>query len=112
MECDKCKAPVGHNPISMGLDPLYRHSKEAKRLAKLEAIDGRISKCKTFREFFQDKHPDCDIVVFGILGEQESDAMSRLTQCMADYADYIADRVLGSIGDKHESDTGNSDRDV
>ena len=50
---------------------------------------------KTFREFFQGKHPECDITILGTRGELTSIAIDRITQYMADYMDYIAERVLG-----------------
>ncbi len=50
---------------------------------------------KTFREFFLGKHPECDVRILGIAGEQQWMAIARLTQCMADYSDYIAERLIG-----------------
>jgi len=50
---------------------------------------------KTFREFFCGKHPECDVRVLGKPGEEAWMALGRLTQCMADYMDYIAERILG-----------------
>ena len=50
---------------------------------------------KTFREFFLGKHPECDIKILGIYGEKYDETINRLTQCMADYMDYIAERVTG-----------------
>jgi len=50
---------------------------------------------KTFREYFQGKHPECDVRILGIAGEQSWMAIARMTQCMADYMDYIAERVCG-----------------
>jgi hypothetical protein len=57
-----------------------------------EAIRGNH---KTFREYFAGKHPECDVRILGIAGEQSWMAIARMTQCMADYMDYIAERVAG-----------------
>ena len=54
-----------------------------------------IGNHKTFREFFAGKHPDCDIRYLGRPGEELWMGVARLTQAMADYMDYIAERIIG-----------------
>ena len=49
---------------------------------------------KTFREFFLGKYPECDVRILGIAGEQSWMAIARMAQCMADYSDYIAERLM------------------
>ncbi len=70
------------------------------RFRKLEPREEKpqkelIGNAKTFREFFLGKHPECDVKILGIAGEKQWDAMYRLTQTMADYMDYIAERNAG-----------------
>jgi hypothetical protein len=53
-----------------------------------------INKLKTFREFFVGKHPECDVTIMGIPGEKLFSSVCRLTQTMADYMDYMAERLF------------------
>lgn len=66
-----------------------------KTIEPREVPEKIVGNHKTFREFFLGKHPECDIRILGIAGEEQWMTIARLTQCMADYMDYIAERVLG-----------------
>jgi len=66
-----------------------------KTVLPKEVPEQIVGNHKTFREFFLGKHPDCDVRVLGRPGEQQWMAIARLTQCMADYMDYLAERIVG-----------------
>ena len=65
-----------------------------KTLEPREEPEKIVGNHKTFREFFLGKHPECDVSILRTAGEQTQVTVNRLTQCMADYMDYIAERNI------------------